>query len=84
MTPCRSNNSTSPLPSPLHSCLAEAPMQTMVWAGEARQEQGQGEKVHDYGKGDAETRGYSGFNSYEAELLTKYKNFAICVILMAI
>ncbi|GBM20420.1 hypothetical protein AVEN_222119-1 [Araneus ventricosus] len=45
MTPCRSNNSTSPLPSPLHSCLAEAPMQSMIWAGEAEQEQGQEEKV---------------------------------------
>ncbi|GBO22232.1 hypothetical protein AVEN_142432-1 [Araneus ventricosus] len=31
--PCRSNNSTSPLPSPLHSFLAEAPMQS----------------IHDYG-----------------------------------
>ncbi|GBN96763.1 hypothetical protein AVEN_265839-1 [Araneus ventricosus] len=49
MTPCRSNNTTSPLPSPLHSCLAEAPMQAMIWAGEAGQEQGQEEKVHDYG-----------------------------------
>ncbi|GBO33837.1 hypothetical protein AVEN_206095-1 [Araneus ventricosus] len=39
MTPCRSSNSTSPLPSPLHSCLAEAPMQSMIWAGEAGQEQ---------------------------------------------
>ncbi|GBO04200.1 hypothetical protein AVEN_116159-1 [Araneus ventricosus] len=45
MTPCRSNNSTSPLPSPLHRCLAEAPMQSMIWAGEAGQEQGQEEKV---------------------------------------
>ncbi|GBN79333.1 hypothetical protein AVEN_59961-1 [Araneus ventricosus] len=45
MTTCRSNNSTSPLPSPLHSCLAEAPIQSMIWAGEAGQEQGQGEKV---------------------------------------
>ncbi|GBN55754.1 hypothetical protein AVEN_212401-1 [Araneus ventricosus] len=27
MTPCRSNNSTSSLPSSLHSCLAEAPIQ---------------------------------------------------------
>ncbi|GBM07020.1 hypothetical protein AVEN_63466-1 [Araneus ventricosus] len=44
MTPCRSNNSTSPLPSPLHSCLVEAPMQSMIWAGEAGQEQGQEEK----------------------------------------
>ncbi|GBN84491.1 hypothetical protein AVEN_137868-1 [Araneus ventricosus] len=45
MTPCRSNNSTSPSPSPLHSCLAEAPMQSMIWAGEAEQEQGQEEKM---------------------------------------
>ncbi|GBN55324.1 hypothetical protein AVEN_208179-1 [Araneus ventricosus] len=45
MRPCRSNNSTSPLPSPLHNCLAEAPMQSMIWAGEAGQEQGQEEKV---------------------------------------
>ncbi|GBL93279.1 hypothetical protein AVEN_42709-1 [Araneus ventricosus] len=30
MTPCRSDNSTSPLPSPLHSCLVEAPMQSMI------------------------------------------------------
>ncbi|GBN17622.1 hypothetical protein AVEN_171132-1 [Araneus ventricosus] len=45
MTPCGSNNSTSPLPSPLHSCLVEAPMQSMIWAGEAGQEQGQEEKV---------------------------------------
>ncbi|GBN17015.1 hypothetical protein AVEN_74392-1 [Araneus ventricosus] len=45
MTPCRSNNSTSPLPSPLHSCLVEAPMQSMIRAGEAGQEQGQEEKV---------------------------------------
>ncbi|GBN79321.1 hypothetical protein AVEN_257523-1 [Araneus ventricosus] len=44
MTPCRSNNSTNPLPSPLHSCLAEAPMQSMIWAGVAGQEQGQEEK----------------------------------------
>ncbi|GBM05231.1 hypothetical protein AVEN_157664-1 [Araneus ventricosus] len=29
MTPCRSNNSTSPLPSSLHSCLAEAPIQSI-------------------------------------------------------
>ncbi|GBM32979.1 hypothetical protein AVEN_263475-1 [Araneus ventricosus] len=45
MTLCRSNNSTSPLPSSLHSCLAEAPIQSMIWAGEAGQEQGQEEKV---------------------------------------
>ncbi|GBN31068.1 hypothetical protein AVEN_171064-1 [Araneus ventricosus] len=45
MTPCRSNNSTSPLPSPLHSCLAEAPMQLTIWAGEAGQEQEQEEKL---------------------------------------
>ncbi|GBO27565.1 Putative protein in type-1 retrotransposable element R1DM [Araneus ventricosus] len=45
MTPCRSNNSTSPLPSPLHSCLAEAPMQSVIWAGEAEQVQVQEEKV---------------------------------------
>ncbi|GBN19264.1 hypothetical protein AVEN_235187-1 [Araneus ventricosus] len=44
MTPCRSNNSTSPLPSPIHSCLAEAPMQSMIWEGEAGQEHGQEEK----------------------------------------
>ncbi|GBM17971.1 hypothetical protein AVEN_136673-1 [Araneus ventricosus] len=28
-----------------NNCLAEAPMQSMIWAGEAGQEQGQEEKV---------------------------------------